>query len=710
MKHQAMYRFISGILLIIFIQGCAAPVVPTPTPTLPPTFTPTVTQTSAPTITPTVTPVPWPLMHGLAYSPYRNCQSPDTPDQPTLENVRQDLQIVRNMANGIRTYSSTGINAAIPAIARQMGLRVSAGAWLGKDKNTNEREIQGIIDIAQKVDVESVIVGNEVLLRGDLTEDELLEYIDRVKKVVNVPVTTAEIGGILLTHPRVMAAVDYEMVHLYPFWDGTSINGSAQSVIDQYHLIQGKSNGKRVVIGETGWPSAGPANGAAIPSPENQNQFAQEFMTLALSDNVDFFYFDAFDEMWKTEGGIGPYWGLLYADRTFKSNVQRVTTSYNVIPQPNNGGNGMSLEPKVTPVATSSDAGSSEFYIYSNFGDSQDHFAPGGWMGDLSAMKINTCWMEGQTWPKSVIRITYAPDKNDVKGWSGIYWLQPDGNWGISPDAGFDLSDYKQLIFRARAETNGIQIKFFMGGVSKDADGNSLPYPSSVNEPIFAQEADQTDGYINLTDSWQEYHIDLTNTDLSHVIDGFGVATERARTSTGAIFYLDNIRFVRTEPGQAAIPPLHIYTGEFLRNGLKMGVDSSAHRYNWVENQKGQMKVSYPAGQDWGAIFITVGTPALLGSRESLDLSRYRQLSVEMRGDLDNQTVFIGLKDIHQSDDGSETLLSADLTSEWKTYIFDLNEFVGAELSQIYIPIEFVFREKNNSTEKIYFRNIQYLP
>ncbi|MFT3892764.1 MAG: hypothetical protein QM730_14125 [Anaerolineales bacterium] len=152
MKQRAGYQFLVGILLIVLVQGCVTPnSLPLSSPEPSATRRPTVTPTSLPTSTSTVTPVPWPLIHGLAYSPYRDCQSPDTPNQPKIEDIRQDLKIISSMANGIRTYSSTGINAEIPALAREMGLTVSAGAWLGKDKETNELEIQGLIDIAKKV-------------------------------------------------------------------------------------------------------------------------------------------------------------------------------------------------------------------------------------------------------------------------------------------------------------------------------------------------------------------------------------------------------------------------------------------------------------------------------------------------------------------------------------------------------------------------------
>jgi exo-beta-1,3-glucanase (GH17 family) len=695
MKRWANSPLFSVVLLIALLQGCATST-PKPAPTL------------TPTITPTATPVPLPPLHGLAYSPYRDCQSPDTPNQPTIEDIRQDLQIISGMANGIRTYSSTGINAEIPALASQMGLRVSAGAELGRDRAANELEIQGLIDIADHVKLESVIVGNEVLLRGDLTEDELLQYIERVKNAVNVPVTTAEIGGVLLSHSRVMAAVDYEMVHLYPFWEGKPVENAAQLVVNEYHDIQNRANGKRVVIGETGWPSAGPAIGAAVPGPENQRRFAQEFLTLARAENVEFYYFSAFDEMWKTEGGVGSYWGLLYADRTFKSDVQNLMVSYNVTPQPlTDGGEGSQSTPQVTPQGN--EPGSGDFYVYSNFGNPQNHYAPGGWMGDLPTIGLNTCSTDGQKWPESAIQVTYTPGQDDQNGWTGIYWLQPDGNWGTIPNAGFDLTNYKQLVFQARAEIPGTQIKFFVGGVSKDTDGNPLPYPSSVSAPIFAQEADPADGFVNLTDSWQEYHIDLTNADLGKVIDGFGLAAERARTPDGAIFYMDNIRFVAAEPALGIVPPIHIYTGKSLRSGLDMGVDSSEHFNNWVKDLNGQMKANFPAGQSWGVVFITVGDPAQLGFRSAIDLSQYRTLSVEMRGELGGETVYIGIKDKYQPDNGSEIKLPVRLSADWRSYTFDLQEFRRVDLSAVYIPIEFVF-ENFVSAKTIYFRNIQYLP
>ena len=696
MKNQI--RLFALLSFLLFLVGCGQT-----TPTFPPS------PSSSSTITPTITPTPIPLLWGLAYSPYRDCQSPDVDEQPSRDEIVQDLEIISKMANGIRTYSSAGINAEIPALARKAGLRVSAGAWLSNNTDSNEHEIEGLIKLAQTVDLESVIVGNEVLLRNDMSEDELLAYIQRVKSAVNVPVTSAEIGGILLQHPRVMAAVDYQMVHLYPFWEGRPIENAARIVANDYHEIQAKSGGKRVVIGETGWPSGGPANGAAVPSPENQSRFAKEFLTLAMAEDIEFYYFDTFDEMWKSEGGVGPYWGLLYADRTFKYDIQSVMTSYGAVPLPIT--NGATVQTTPYPTIQGSENASGDFYVYSNFGSPFNHFAPGGWMGDLESIGF-LCSTEGQTWPETTIQVIYSPNKDNANGWAGIYWLQPDHNWGTTPNAGYDLSEYRQLVFQARAEIPGIQIKFFIGGVSvnpgPEGTPTPLPYPSSIKTPVFAQESDPVDGFINLTDVWQEYHFDLTGLDLHYVIDGFGWAAERARTPEGAIIYLDNIRFMKEEPNPAPLPPIHIYSGEFLRKGLDMGVDSSGYQYTWVENLKGTMKVDYPDGQDWGVIYVTVGKPATRGQRASMEFSQYSILSVEMRGEFGGERVYIGIKDRFQSDNGEETLIPVKLNDAWQTYTFDLSSFRGATLTDIYIPIEFVF--KNVGSETIYFRNVQYLP
>lgn len=651
-------------------------------------------------------------IQGIAYSPFRDCQNPHWGPYATQDEIRDDLLFVRHMGNAIRTYSSIEGQEKIPELARHLGLRVSAGAWLGSDKKSNEEEVTALIQLAQTIDLESVIVGNEVLLRGDLSEDELISYIQWVKSAVDVPVTTAEIGGILLQHPRVMDAVDYHLIHLYAYWDGIPIENAARYVVDQYHHFQKQAHGKRVVIGETGWPAAGPAHGSALPSLENQRRFLREFLTLAQREDVEFYYFAAFDELWKTEGGVGPYWGMMYSDRRNKYDLQSVLIPLDDVPRP---------IPDLAPLSTATPgpikAEGNIFPVYTTYAAGDNHFAPSGWMGDIHAIHFTDCAQLGETWEDRVIEIQYTPRANDKKGWAGIYWLEPENNWGIHP-GGYDLQDFAQLRFRARSTVEKAKVKFLVGGVYTGT------YPSSIPKPIYAQEANAK-GFVTLSTEWKEFHIDLRGADLSHVIDGFGWVAERARTPDGVRLYLDEIVFDQQpppllkplpRPTKSPSPPpappspadLAIYAGPTLEQGYDMGVDTSGHKYDWVTDMGGYMRMAYPPGQGWGAVYITVGKPAPRGQRQSRDFSKYHALAVDLRGEQGGEVVYIGVKDSRDLDDGRETKIPVTLTGDWKTYTFPLSDFTTADLTSLYIPIEFIF-ESGVGPETVYFRNVRYL-
>jgi exo-beta-1,3-glucanase (GH17 family) len=475
------------------------------------------------------------LIQGIAYTPFRDCQSPHVNDFPTELQVREDLALVKHMGNAIRTYSTRDVQRFIPVWAQEAGLRVSAGAWLGPDLGVNEQEITALIELANSIDLESVIVGNEVLLRGDLTEGQLLEYIKRVKANVDVPVTTAEIGHILLQHPDLVQAVDYLMVHIYAYWDGQPIEGAARYVVEEYQGIQAESGGKRVVIGETGWPSGpvdGPTHGDAVPSPENQRRFLREFLALAHQENVEFYYFAAFDELWKTEGGVGPYWGVMYADRSNKYDLQS-----GMIPLAEPSQVLAKAEPAATP--TSTPVASSEYYVYLNYGAEENQFIPSGWMGDIAAISFDDCLQHGDDWADRAIEVQYLPGPEDQEGWAGVYWLYPENNWGVASGHNLQvLGEYAQLRFSARSDQDGAQVRFFVGGVYSD----TYLYLDSIPEPLHVREAD-SNGFVSLSTEWQEYHVDLTSADLSNVIGGFGWAAERTRTPDGVTFHIDNILF-----------------------------------------------------------------------------------------------------------------------------------------------------------------------
>jgi exo-beta-1,3-glucanase (GH17 family) len=652
-------------------------------------------------------------INGIAYSPFRDCQNPHWGPFPSVEQIREDLLLVRHMGNAIRTYSSLGVQGEIPAIARDSGLRVVAGAWLGPDKAQNEIEIEALIDLVQQdVGIESVIVGNEVLLRGDLTETELIAYIERVKTAVDVPVTSAETIGHLQNHPELIAALDYVMVHIYAYWDGVAIENAAQHTLNMANLTQAIAQGKLVVIGETGWPSNGPGRGAAVPSIENEQRFWHEFLTLARQNGLEFFAFAVFDELWKTEGGVGPYWGLFNSQRVNKFDLQSVYVPMNYETQPIVAAAPLPTATRGVIVVPAEEV---LFPVFTNYAAYDNHFAPSSYMGDYQAITYSDCARLTDVWEETAVSIHYDPTIENENGWASIYWQEPENNWGVYPE-GYDLTAFTQLRFRAYSPQAGSQVQFFVGGVDTSA------YPSSIPHPLYAREADRS-GFVTLTDQWQEFHIDLQAADLSHVIDGFGWMASEKKTPDGVTVYIDDIVYTQERlptavplptvtPAAATavpnLPPFSIYSGSTLTPGYDMGVDTGPGRLsNWVSDLGGQLCMNYPGGQDWGTVFITNGPPQPPGSRPGQNLSQYARLYVELKGAAGDQAVRIGVKDNSDPDNGTETKFTVTPPLDWQGYSFPLADFQTADTNNLYVMIEFVF---GSDPANICFRNVMYLP
>ncbi len=652
------------------------------------------------------------LIRGVAYSPFRDCQNPHWGPFPSAEEVYEDLLLVRHMGNAIRTYSSVGVQGQIPAMAQELGLRVTAGAWLGPDKESNEAEIEAVINLVQQdVGIESVIVGNEVLLRGDLTEEELIAYIERVKTAVDVPVTSAETIGHLTSHPQLIEAVDYVLVHIYAYWDGVPIENAAQYTLNMVQLTQEIAQGKPVIIGETGWPSNGPVNGSAVPGIANEQRFWREFLTLAQQEGIELFAFAAFDELWKTEGGVGPYWGLFDSQRHNKFDLQSVYVPLDYETQ-----SVAAAAPQATATRGVVEVSAQEelFPVFTNYAAFDNHFAPSGYMGDYQAIQYNDCARLTDVWEETAVLIHYDPHLANEQGWAGIYWQEPENNWGSYPE-GYNLEAFAQLRFRARSVEDESQVQFFVGGI------NSGAYPSSLPRPIYAREADRN-GFVTLSPDWQEFHIDLQSADLSHVIDGFGWVANVAKTPDGVTLYLDDIVFTQERlptptPAPTIVPstptavpnlsPHAIYTGNTLTSGYDMNVDSASHLTNWVTDMGDHMCMNYPGGQSWAAVFITNGLARPLSFRPGQDLSQYRYLYVELKGSTGSQSVRIGIKDNTDPDNGTETRYTRTPPLEWQGYSFPLADFYTADPHNLYVMIEFVF---GNDPADICFRNVMYLP
>ena len=188
-------------------------------------------------------------------------------------------------------------------------------------KKKNEEEIANAIQLAKDGYVDILAVGNEVLLRGELTEDEIVEYILKVKKeVINIPVGYVDAYFEFVKYPQITDACDVILSNCYPFLEGYPIEQSLAYLKSMYQIAVNAANGKKVIITETGWPNIGTPDRKAIPSYRNALIYFINAYTWAKQDNVEIFYFASFDEAWKVEkeGDVGAYWGIWDKDGKFK--------------------------------------------------------------------------------------------------------------------------------------------------------------------------------------------------------------------------------------------------------------------------------------------------------------------------------------------------------------------------------------------------------
>lgn len=250
-------------------------------------------------------------IHGLSFSPYTEGQGPSTIIAEAQ--IRERLAIIEPYVRWIRTFSCTEGHELIPAIAREKGLKTLAGVWLDDDKDTNELELENAIRVAREGHVDILGVGNEVLLRGDLSEDELIDYIRRAKAALpGVEVGYVDAYFEFAAHPRITEVCDVILANCYPFWEGCPAEHALLYMKEMYRTAQAAANGKRVIVSETGWPNIGTAEGAAVPSYENAIKYFVDTFRWAETDGVEVFYFSSFDEAWKVdaEGDVGAFWGL----------------------------------------------------------------------------------------------------------------------------------------------------------------------------------------------------------------------------------------------------------------------------------------------------------------------------------------------------------------------------------------------------------------
>ncbi|WP_119417942.1 glycosyltransferase [Desertibaculum subflavum] len=270
---------------------------------------------------------------GLSYSPYREGQDPQKGDRVSAIQIAEDMAFLADKTQRIRTYTATDGHEAIPYYAGQYGLKVTAGAWIDSHMDRNEREIANVAAMARSSKaVTRILVGNEVLLRDDISVNQLLSYIRRVRTQVSVPISTAEPWHVWIAHPELAAEVDFIAIHTLPYWEGLPSDKAVAYAMDRYQQVKNAFPTKPVVITEFGWPSEGRMRRGADPSVGAQGQVIRTFLNEADKRGIDFFIMEAFDQPWKRniEGSVGGYWGVFTADRQAKFPL---TGSFSSVPQ-----------------------------------------------------------------------------------------------------------------------------------------------------------------------------------------------------------------------------------------------------------------------------------------------------------------------------------------------------------------------------------------
>ncbi len=251
-------------------------------------------------------------IHGICFSAYEEGQKPG--DILTEEQVRRRLNILRPYTQWIRSFSTTEGNELIPIIAKEMGMNTLVGAWLGDDFEKNEAELKNLIQLSKDGFVDIAAVGNEVLYRKDLTEEELLEYIYRAKEAIpsDIPVGYVDAYYEFTIKPEITAACDVILANCYPYWEECAHDYSLVYMKQMYNQAKAAGRGKKVIITETGWPSKGKGLGDAVPSEMNAIKYFINAQMWSKDEDIPMFYFSSFDESWKVgpEGDVGAHWGL----------------------------------------------------------------------------------------------------------------------------------------------------------------------------------------------------------------------------------------------------------------------------------------------------------------------------------------------------------------------------------------------------------------
>ena len=259
-------------------------------------------------------------IHGICFSVYDENQKPG--DDISDEQILKKLEIIKPHVKWIRTFSCSDENMRIPILAKELGFKTLVGAWLGKDLDKNQTEVDKLIELCNDGYIDVAAVGNEVMYRKDLSEEKLIEYIKYVKSKIKtkVPVGYVDAYYEFSSRPSITDACDLILTNCYPYWEGCNIDYSLIYMKQMFYHARDVANGKRVIITETGWPSKGSSLRGADPSNKNFLKYFINAQKWSYEEEIEMFYFSSFDESWKinSEGDVGAFWGIWDSDTKSK--------------------------------------------------------------------------------------------------------------------------------------------------------------------------------------------------------------------------------------------------------------------------------------------------------------------------------------------------------------------------------------------------------
>ncbi|MEO7198695.1 MAG: glycosyltransferase [Dokdonella sp.] len=256
-------------------------------------------------------------VEGFAFSAFQRYQDPTKDLFPSESELAADIRMLSNHGKRLRTYSSLE-SPQIPRLARLYGMDVMSGAWLDRRLQHNDDELEGLVTLSRKYDnITRAIIGNETILRGDLSVDQVIGYLDRARAQLKIPVSTAEPFFVWQRNPKLVQHVDFITVHLLPYWEEIPRKDAINFTLGQYYELKRLYPDKRVVIGEVGWPSNGLRKKYAQPSIADEATFIRQWLNVAARDGIDYYIMEAIDQPWKeaNEGLAGAYWGMFNAAR-----------------------------------------------------------------------------------------------------------------------------------------------------------------------------------------------------------------------------------------------------------------------------------------------------------------------------------------------------------------------------------------------------------